>query len=417
MKLLSFLKRNWIWLTIILVILIFVGLSVSKARKAKNQYSTDIVKRETVADTVSETGNIVAEGQANIYSPIEGIVETSFVKNGDSVSENQKLFLVKSTATDQDKAASYSAYLTAQNNVTLAEQSKRTLEIQLQTAQKQLVDAQADLQIVVKSTYLGELNPATSNKYSPSDMESAKAAVAIAQSTLTAAEQKVDEADQAIGAAQGAEESALIALNAKSSVLVKAPTSGLVSNLSIFIGDRVNTSSLSSAPALVIAKSNNPVFKAQINEIDILKLKVGQTGIATIDAAKNQKFNTKVSKIDDIGTNTSGVITYNVYFEFETADAALKSGMSGNISVETEKHENVLTVANAAVKPYQDGKAVQVIDPTLPKKKNLPQLKYIPVKTGIKTSDRTEIIEGLSEGMEVIINNTSNQFKSNLFGG
>jgi len=83
--------------------------------------------------------------------------------------------------------------------------------------------------------------------------------------------------------------------------------------------------------------------------------------------------------------------------------------MTANLTIDTNEHANVLTVINAAIRPYKGAKAVQVL-------KN-GKLQYDPVTTGIKGLDRTEIISGVKDGEKVIIGNTTSPTTSLTSGG
>jgi len=413
----QFLWRVKIYTIIALIILAIVGFSMYKKATAKPDLTFDRVTKETIVDSVSESGNLEIEGQANIASPAEGVVDNIYVENGDFVYTGQTLFTAKSTATEQDKATALSSFLAAQNNTLVAEQTKGTYSAGVDTAKQTLYAAQVNYNNISRWYKIHQNNSTTGRPYTSKDVASAQAAVDAAQQNLAVAEQKLADADAAISSAKEAETAAKINYDNKNVFKVTAPSSGTVSNIAVNPGDKVSPAVSGGKSVLIISRSKNILFTAQINENEIPKMKIGQTAKITVDAVKDKTFDAVIKNIDEIGTNTAGVITFNVYFSLNQADENFRSGMSGNVEVKVLRHENVLTVANAAVKPYQDGKAVQVIDTSKPKKGNMPELKYIPVKTGIKGSDRTEITEGLSEGEEVIINNTANQFKSNLFGG
>lgn len=406
------------WLTITAtVILIIIGLLIWRQSTRTPQYMTDKVTRATVVSEVSESGNIQTEGQANLNSPIDGVICQIYADNGDYVYTNQPLFVVRSLATDQEKAAAQAAYQAAQNNTLLAEQNKTALSAQILAAQKAIYDAQNNYNIVAKKFRHHEINPATQVSFKQLEVDSAKEAVVAAQENLASLKQKYADADFAIEATKAAEESARLNLEGKTSLMVRAPISGTVANFNNFLGDKVGPAGLSATattPTLIIVCSQKLVFKSQINEIDIVKLKLYQDASIAIDAVKDKEFTGKIIKIDQVGMNNQGVVSYNVYTNIKDSDPGLKIGMSGNVTIESERRENVLTVANAAIKPYQDGQAVQVIDRT---QKNKPVLKYIPVKVGLKGLERTEIIEGLSEGMAVVITSDINQFRSAIFGG
>lgn len=416
-KILEFLWRVKVYTIIVVIILAIVGFSMYKKANSAPKLEFDKVTRQTVVDVVSESGNIILEGQANIMSSAEGVVSKIYVKNGDHVYTGQALFSAQSTASDQDKATALASLLSASSATNTARQTKISLQASLDTAQQAVYSAERAYQITESGFRHKDTNPATSKTYKQIEVDAAAKTLSAAQQNLEAASLRVNDADQSIAAAQETEAAAKLNYDNKNAFTVKAPSSGVVSNISINVGDKVNTTLAGGKSVLVITRSKNLLFTAQINENEITKLKIDQTASIIIDAIKEKTFNGKVKNIDAVGTNIAGVVIFNVYFTVDDADANLLSGMSGSVEIEVARHENVLTVANAAIKPYQSGKAVQITDTSKPSKNNDSELKYITIKTGLKGTERTEIIEGLEEGMEIVINNTTNQFKSNLFGG
>lgn len=419
-KLGQFLWRYKIYVIILLIIISGISYSIWKKSHTVTEYSYDTVTRQTVTETVSESGNIETKGQANISSPIDGIVYQVFVTNGDTVNIDKPLFSVKTNATDAEIAAARASLLTTQNAKTTSDIARGTLEAAIQISNKSVLDAQVNYNNVKRWFIVHAKNAQTGRTYTKAEVDSALAALAAAKDNLSVATAQLANADNNIASAQATVDSAQLAYDAKTSLTIKAKSSGTVSNISINPGDKVSpTTSPTAAPAMIISQKGNGdlVFATQINENDIAKIQENQTGKITIDAVKNTVLNGTIQNIDTIGTNTSGVITYNVYFLINDINSGLRAGMSGNVDVVVTTHENALTVANAAVVPYQNGKAVQVLDTTQPKVKNQYPLKYIPVTTGIKTADRTEILSGASEGMQVITTSSANQFKSSIFGG
>lgn len=403
-------KLRFLIVAIVIIGLIF-GISLWRKNNSQQEYQTTKVTRDNIVSTVSESGNLIAEGQANIGSPIEGVVENIFVKNGSYVYAGQALFSVKSMATDAEKLAAQSAYLNAKNNTISAEQNKNYFLSQISLAKKQLADAQNIYNTVSRGTLLGTVNPSTLAKYTRYDLESAKAMLEHSQQNLSIAEQKYTSADNSIEAAEIAEEAARLNFNDKNVLLVKSPSFGTVHNISLNPGDKISPSNLSSSPVLIIARNNNLTFKTQINENDIPKIKIGQEAIIKIDAIKEKDFSAKVKNIDTVGTDISGVVSFNVYFSIDHLEQNMRSNMSGTVEIMIEKRENALSVPNNAIKSYQNGKALQILS------EDKKELKYVQVKTGIKGNEKTEIIEGIEENAEIVINDSSNKFKSSLFGG
>lgn len=416
-KVFAFLWRFKIYTIIALIILAIIGYSVWKKNNSGVVYSFDKVTRATITDLVSESGNLQLEGQASITSPIEGVINQIYVKNGDRIASGSSLFSVKSNATEIEKAAAYASLLSAQSNLKVAQQADGTHQAAVDTARATYLSTQVNYHNVYTWYNHGYKNLATNRHYTQQEVDSAKSSMDAAEQNLTNTEQALADTASAVQATQATIDSAQESYDSKNIYTVKASRAGTVYNIGVNPGDKVSAMSPTSTSAMVIAGSDNLAFKTQINENDVAKLKIDQEANIAIDAVKDKTFKSNISEIDTIGTNTSGVITFNVYFSLRDTDEAMRSGMSGSVNVVVAEHKDVLTVANSAVKPYQSGKAVQVVDTTKPKTGKTPALKYMPVKTGLKGTERTEILEGLNEGDEVVINNTGNQFKSNLFGG
>lgn len=415
----DFLNKYKIYLIIVLIIGGLIGWSIYAKTTKKTDYITDKVTMGTVSDFVTESGNVMAEGQANITSPSEGVVEKIFVANNDQIYAGQSLFSVKSTSTDLDKATAQSSFLSAQSNTNTANQTKSSYGSGVETAKKTLYDAQTNYNNVKRWYIVHATNATTGRKYTQTDVNAAVAALNAAQENLTIAEQKYADADVAISAAQAAEDVSKQNYDNKNIFTVKAPSSGKVSNININIGDKVGgvSTGTTATPSMIISKSEILIFKTMINEIDITKLKVDQPAEITVDAIKNQTFKGKIYQIDEIGTNTAGVISYGVYLSIDSQDPAMRASMSGSISVEAQKHENVLTVINSAIKPYQGGKAVQILQEQTVNGKTTKVLTYVPVKVGLKGLERTEITSGVTVGQEIIVAVNSTAKAKNLLGG
>lgn len=416
----SFLWKRKTYLIIILVILGITTYGLVKRAQnqaKKNVYTTDVVKKETIVETVSENGNVISENEASIFAPVNGTVEAVFVQNGQKVALGQPLFKIKNDPNETQQSQAYASYIQAVNNVTLANQSQEALTGQIRGAKKTLMDAKINYNNIKTAFDNGEINPLTGKVYSSAEVASAREAVFAAQANLNSLNNKYLQSEGSIGAAEEAQKAALSAYESTLTTLVNSPIYGTVSNLNLTSNQQVLVASLSSSaagapsPLMQVADLNKLQFQAEINEIDISKIQSKQTAQITFDAIKDKTYEGEIVRFDSIGTDNQGVVSYKVYSQFKNADDQIKLGMSGNISIEITKHENALTLPNTAIKPYKNGKAVQVFaDPSHK------TLKYIQVKTGIRSSSRTEILEGVSEGEVVVLNAPSSTQQNSLFG-
>jgi multidrug efflux pump subunit AcrA (membrane-fusion protein) len=102
----------------------FIGRSYFAGKRG--DYILSKVGKHSITEIISESGTVTTTSKVNIYSPTNGIVSEVFVANGDKVTEKQKLFSVKSTATQQEKAAVYAAYKAAITALATAENTRRS---------------------------------------------------------------------------------------------------------------------------------------------------------------------------------------------------------------------------------------------------------------------------------------------------
>jgi HlyD family secretion protein len=400
---LSVIKKPWIWfkqtrkrnkviVIVLLMILLVVGLRFKSVQSNKPQYVIAKVTTSDISQIVSETGNISTGARTDVYSPSTGIVEEVYVKNGEEVTEGTQLFKVNSSATEQEQSTARANLLTAQNT--------------LNAAQAQLNALQADM-FSANQTFV--------NGKGTSDPDTDDPAYIIQRGNWLAAEAAYKNQQTVIAQAQSAVNSAALAYQATQNALVKATAAGTVANLSVEVGNNVDAKTATiqpSRPALVIKSGAQPTVQIALNEVDIPKVSEGLSADVTLDAFPGKKFKGTVLQVDDVGTNTQGVITYNVTIGLNQGSDQIKPGMTADVDITVDEAKNVLSVPNAAIKPYQGKKAVQVLD------KKTKQLKYIPVTVGIKGEARTQVISGVSEGQEVItaVKNTKPK-TSSPFGG
>ena len=98
--------------------------------------------------------------------------------------------------------------------------------------------------------------------------------------------------------------------------------------------------------------------------------------------------------MDNLGTVSQGVVSYNVKIAFDVQDERIKPGMSVSATIILDSKNDVLMVSNSAVKNQNGSSYVEVLVNGVPEKKN--------VTVGKSNDLTTEIVEGLTEGEEVV---------------
>lgn len=377
-------KKKILVIGIAVILLLFVVPSIVNSTKPPS-YESAIAKRDDITELVSETGTITVSGRADVQSPTNGVVKEVFVKNGDVVKKGDTLFTVESSATQEEAQAAYAAYLSAQSTLNAAEATAHSLRSAMYTEWKSFTD------LSTNSTY-------ETDDGKPKEQERGSAEFQSSQDDWLAAEQAYQDQVTAIGAAQAKANATRLAYQATQNATVKAPLAGKVSNLSVTVGSGVKVQTVASSPkpVLTISSEGKTEVVASLSESDIAKVAEGQEATIEVNAIDDKKYKGIVRRVDSIGTDDQGVVRYYAYIEVMNPDTNFRSGMTVDVDIVTNVLKNVLSVPNSAVKPYQGGRAVRIYDAMKR------EVVYKPVHIGVRGDSRTQILDGIEEGTEII---------------
>lgn len=381
----------------LILIVFFLGVSFLiynwfSSKGVQTQYQTGQVTRGSIISTVTESGNVASTNITNIGSPTNGVISELYVKNGDKVYAGDKLFTVKSTATPQEQAAAYASFLGAQNNLNSARAKMNSLQAALFQANQAFMNDR------------GIANPSDQQKADPKYIEE--------NATWLQAEADYNNQAGVIAQAQASYNNTSLTYQQTQDAAVTAPVDGTVANLSATVGSNVaasgvsyngtstsgnsssSSSSSNSSSVLVLGNFLNLSIKAPVNEVDVSKIKPGQKATITVDAFAGQTFVGKVNSVDTIGTNSSGVVTYNAYITFVAPPPTIVPGMTASAVIQTDRRDDALMVPVSAVQTNSSGSYVREL-------KN-GQLTQVSVETGISSDTDIEITSGLSEGETIV---------------
>jgi macrolide-specific efflux system membrane fusion protein len=146
----------------------------------------------------------------------------------------------------------------------------------------------------------------------------------------------------------------------------------------------------------ILVMSDRLTVKAQVDETDIAKIKVGQKAKITLDAYPDEILDGVVDQIAFDAKTVNNVTTYIVDVLPSNAPGYMRSGMTANVTFDVEARNNIVVVPSEAVKTLEGHPYVYV--PGREKK----QVVRI-VETGITDGKKTEILNGLTEGEKILI--------------
>lgn len=181
--------------------------------------------------------------------------------------------------------------------------------------------------------------------------------------------------------------------------VIMSPVDGIVVSVDVKKNDVLSQQDYSSKGTIQVVDTSQIKFIGTVDEIDILKIQKGQSATISIDAIPDRKFTGRVSFISPFGaTATGGVVKFNVTVLLDPTDVDLKGGLTATADIAIQHIEDALLLPVTAVTTDSEGSFVNVAtdNGTKSEKRN--------VTLGAQTQQVVQILDGVSEGERVLIN-------------
>lgn len=184
--------------------------------------------------------------------------------------------------------------------------------------------------------------------------------------------------------------------------LIIAPFDGVVTRVSYKTGESISPTDS------VITLMSDAAYEIEtfVSETDVPKLKVGQTAKVTLDALGDAiVFDAVINQVDLSETIKDGIVTYKTRMQFISKDERIRSGLTANVTVETDRRSDVIKVPQAAIVIVKGKKHIKIApkdstewSPVVDK-----QSKLEPVTTGgIDREGDIEVTSGITSGDKII---------------
>jgi HlyD family secretion protein len=431
-------KKAKIRIGIIAVVVILVALAIAKKKGAIGKdtamkVSTEQVQKRTIVETVSANGKIQPETEVKITPYISGEVVGLYVKEGQEVKEGDLLAKI-------DPEIYISSYDRSVANLNTMRANEANAQARLVQAKSQFANAE--------ESYKRNKQLYEQQVISQADWDAAQSAYSVAKAEVDAATQNLKAAEYTVNSAVAGVKEAKENLT---KTTITSPTDGVVSKLSIEKGERVAGASQFSAGTELMRIANLNLMEAnvEVNENDIMRVKLGDTALIEVDAYLNKKFKGIVTEIatsaNTTGVSADQVTNFNIkirllkdsYQDLIPADdpkfIPFRPGMSATVDIQTETVNDVLTVPIQAVTTRADttGRVLAQRETTdtgatpddnsddengnkRKERKNEEMQEYVflydngkavlqKVKSGVQDNTYIQIVDGLSDGQEVIV--------------
>lgn len=306
----------------IVLIAVVVTLAINARPAGNNGPVTDMVTEGTFTTTVEAKGQLKPISSSVVSPSVDGTVDSINVQAGQSVNEGDVLMTIKNDELDRNVAE----------------------------AQRAVAAAQEDLANAQKAAAAAQATPTT-------DVEGASAAAAGAPAA-SGDTNAVSAAQRSLASAQANLDQA----NAKAaSRTVTAPSSGSIVELNAKVGATVTggmimgeSDTSGGKQCMQIADLSKMKVTVQVGEKDIAKIAVGQSANVTYPAFPDivsQGTVTAIASVanSDAANGGEGSVTFNIDILIESPDARLKPGMTAEVSVVTERLDDVVMVPTMAL--------------------------------------------------------------------
>lgn len=326
------------------------------------QYRTSKIERGSLQASVSASGQVNPVTQVSVGTQVSGQIKALYVDFNSEVKAGQLIALIDPETFEYRVRSAQADVDSARAQVLTAQANMASNRAQVSRAKLDLGEAQRDLerqQSLVEKQFVAQSVADKAKALAASSAESVK--VAEAQLAVTAAQIKSAEAAVAQRASSLAQ--ARIDLTRTK---ITSPVSGIVIKRSIEKGQTV-AASLSSPELFVIAQNLQDMqVDASIDESDVGRIRSGQKATFTVDAFAGQTFEGEVRQVRKAAQTVANVVTYVAVIGFSNNGGRLLPGMTANVRVVTEARENVLKVANAALRMKIAGVEPAASTPSLP---------------------------------------------------
>jgi HlyD family secretion protein len=400
------------------------------------QYKTAPVDRGTVADSVSATGTPNAVVTVQVGSQVSGNILELGADFNSKVTKNQVVARIDpqifQARVDQARATLNAAQASVVNaqaqmeknkaDVASAQAAVANARAAAVKAQSAVNDAKSKLdrriQLVSSGVLSKEDGETAQSTYDQAvaQFDAADAQTTAAQDSVTSAQAQVKVAETLITSAQAQVKEDQAALEQCQADLdhtyIRAPVNGVVVARNIDVGQTV-AASLQAPTLFQIAEDLTKMqVDTNVSEADVGRVQVGMPATFTVDAYPGRIFRGTVSSIREAPINVQNVITYDAVIAVGNPDLKLFPGMTANVKILVQQHDDVLKVPNAALRyrptvaqPVSNSKrrgsanqqTLWVLDPA-----NHP--KAVPVALGITDGSYTEVSGGdLKQGDRVIV--------------
>jgi len=318
-------RRILIIVAAVVVFGVFIVLNLKKSGGPKpSEVRLEDVETRTIVATVRAPGRVQPSEYVNLSAQVPGRIVELPVAEGDTVKSGDLLIRLDDTqyraALESARAAAKSAESTVRLSEARVERSQQNLDRQKRMAEDKLVSPEA---IEIAETDL---------KVTEAELAARRQDFASAQARVTSAADDL------------------------SKTVYRAPTAGIISALNVKLGEIVITGTMNNPGTVImtIADQSRMQVEADVDETDVVDIRIGQPVKITVDAMPDTTFPGTVTQIAASASlaasaTAESATNFQVKVLFDQDIRELRPGMTADVEITTGTHENVVAIPIAAL--------------------------------------------------------------------
>ena len=377
-------RRTLIFLSVVIVILAVIGINLRSRGEKTVKVTVERVKKQDLTSVVSASGEIKPKKNVNISAQVPGRIIKIAVEEGQEVKTGDFLLKLESIQ--------YEANADRDRNF-------------IQAAKADLIQSTARL-LRDKNAYERQKKLYEEQLISKDQLESAKASFDVSQAQLNAIRFQIKQAEASL-------KSTLDNLN---KTVFNSPINGMITSLKVEEGETaiIGTMNNPGTVLMTIADLSIMEVEVEVDETDVVGVKLGQEANIRVDAYPDTVFQGKVTEIGSSALEkVSGSVStqeakdFKVVVTLENPSQRLKPGLSASADIITAQKKSVLAVPISAL-VLRDRAAAAGDRPDAKKEEegvytvDNGRVKFSIVEKGISGGMNIEITSGLKEGQDIV---------------
>jgi HlyD family secretion protein len=392
-------KKFWIWLSLGGVVVVLLGgFGLTRLVKGTTLDPNKLgkVTKGDVARSVVATGKIQPITKVEVKSKASGIVEKLYVDINNVVKKGQPLAQLDQEEIQAQVSAQRAQLASTEANVTTLEAAIEQDKVNAAAPDLPMYKASLDrYREMQKEGVVSRQALDDSNRdylAALTKRNSAQAQIGVDTAKLKQAHAQVMQSQASLKQLE----------EQLGYTTIIAPMDGVILSRDVEIGDAVSSILvLGSTATLVMTEGDTTEVYVQgkVDEADIAHVYMSQPARIKVESFRDRLFNGKVTKIAPMGVEKDNVTTFEVRVSINNPGGELKANMTANAEILLDEHKGVLTVPESAV--MYDGQKNALVE--VPDKTQKEGKRKVQVKIGLSNGNLTEIVSGLKEGQQVVL--------------